>query len=297
VKRKKDIESQLKRSLKDFMWSDLDKYIFWSIINNDNVYLAGPTGSGKSSRVRLMNYQYNKINKKKDPKWVDVPFYRASLRETVDESQLIGGLTVTSKKGISVTSYLDGIITKAMRSGGWVLLDEIDAARAEILFSLHPVFENPRELCLLDNDSEIILGHPEFKVIVTGNTYGRGDLTGLYRGTKILNEAFLDRFTIFDISYPSADKEIKYLSKFCSEGVAEGLVLLASKIRIANSKEMDALSFTISVRKTEELARKSVYWGLEKTLKIVLLSRLDPEERTILSDLILKIFSLNLSGD
>lgn len=277
-------------SIKSFIWSEEDKYVFASILEDENVFLSGPTGVGKTSRVKLMNKAYNEVRRTEYPELPEVPFYRVPLRSSVDDTQIIGGISLVSEDGSSETKFKEGILVKAMREGAWLLLDELDATRPEVLFVLHSVFENPRELLLIENDSQLVVPHPEFRVISTGNTLGKGDLTGFYQGTRVLNEAFLDRLVFFNIDYPAEDDEVSYLSKLVDRPTATSIVSFASAIRKGH---LDGdVPFTVSVRRTEALAMKVGKWGLPAALKYCILTRLDPSDRIIASEYIQRVFNV-----
>ena len=60
-------------------------------------------------------------------------------------------------------------------------------------------------------------------MIATANTKGKGSDSGAFVGTNILNEAFLERFSItMEQEYPSVAVETKILqSEFSSKGIAD----------------------------------------------------------------------------
>lgn len=94
-----------------------------------------------------------------------------------------------------------------MKNGWWLCFDEIDYAEPEHLAILQPILEG-ESLIITQNKSEEIIPHSNFRVFATANTKGRGDETQSYTGTNVLNLAFLDRFSIFEMEYTSQEKSI-----------------------------------------------------------------------------------------
>jgi MoxR-like ATPase len=67
--------------------------------------------------------------------------------------------------------------------------------------------------------------HPKsgFNVIATANTKGKGSDDGRFIGTNVLNEAFLERFSVtFEQNYPPASIETKILEKLAKSIGLEG---------------------------------------------------------------------------
>jgi len=146
-----------------------------------NVLLQGPTGSGKTSLVRKYCAKYQK------------PYRRLSLNGGITVEDLVGHYVL--KQGES--PWIDGILTRSVREGWILAVDEINAASPEVLFVLNSLLDDERILILSAKDGEVIKPHPDFRLIATMNPSEQG-----YSGTNEMNEALIDRFhTIMEIDY------------------------------------------------------------------------------------------------
>jgi cobaltochelatase CobS len=86
-----------------------------------------------------------------------------------------------------------GPLAVAMREGHLLLINEVDLADPAELAGLNDVLEG-RPLVITQNGGEIIKPHPMFRVVVTGNSTGSGDASGLYQGVMMQNLAAMDRY-------------------------------------------------------------------------------------------------------
>ena len=68
-----------------------------------------------------------------------------------------------------------------------MVFDEYDAARPEVMFVIQRLLERDGKLTLLE-ENKVIEPHPEFRLFATSNTVGLGNSTGLYHGTRLLNQ-------------------------------------------------------------------------------------------------------------
>jgi cobaltochelatase CobS len=188
--------------------------------------------------------------------------------------------------------YIEGLLPQCMRNGWWLLLDELDFISPSVSFVLQSPLESHGTLSLADKDGEIIHPHPEFRIIATGNTNGKGDTSGLYPGSTIQNEAFLDRFgTVITLDYLPFDEEVKVLTEkvpSIDQVIAAGMVSVATDIRKALQEE--TLCCTFSTRRLVNWARKFVSLGnINKAAEVAILNRLS-DDRKIVEEIIQRYF-------
>lgn len=169
--------------------------IVWFMNTSDPFYLFGPAGSGKTSLIKQLAAKLN------------YPVFSITGHSRLEFPDMVGHLTV--EKGNMVFQY--GPLSLAMKYGGLLLLDEIDLLDPSTAAGLNGILDG-EPLCIPENGSEIITPHPLFRFAATANTNGGSDETGLYQGTLRQNLAFMDRFWLCEINYPTPAAEEKLLS-------------------------------------------------------------------------------------
>lgn len=148
-------------------------------LNEQYVLLLGPAGVGKSSLANAAanalgwNYSY-------------IPCHTGATAES------LLGQWVPAQNGKGYV-WVDGILTSAVRNGGYVLLDEVNSLLPEVAFAVHGLLDHRRELVLTEKPDangkpEVIKAHENFGLAAAGNLD--------YEGTRSMNEAFMDRFDI-----------------------------------------------------------------------------------------------------
>lgn len=235
--------------------------------------IVGDTGNGKTEAAR----QSCAINKR--------TMVQVNFNSETDETQLIGSLKLV--EGNTVFKY--GAVVDAMREGAVLILDEIDNGSPHLINCMNDV------LCghslYIKETGELI--HPEkgFQVIATANTKGKGDITGNYIGTNILNEAFLDRFIItLEQEYPTESQEKKILSTHCAQDEIEiseknikDLARWGAMVRHAYKE--DKIDVTLSTRKLIAILDTfSVFGDIAKSVQMSI-SRFDDEVKSIMANI------------
>src|SRR5574343_1566210 len=185
--------------------------------------LKGPTGSGKS---RFIEYMANEVNK---------TLVTVSCHEETSSTDLIGRFII---KGAE-TIWLDGPLTKAVKNGAILYLDEIAEARPDVIVAIHSLTDHRREL-YIDKLGESVKAHKDFMLVASFNP-------GYQRGYKEMKPSTRQRFTAITFQYPIAKIETEILIKETGveEESARQLVRIASKIR--GLKEL-GLTETLSTR-------------------------------------------------
>ena len=185
--------------------------------------LKGPTGCGKSRFVEAMAARVGR------------PLVTVACNDETSAADLVGRWLV--KGGDTV--WQDGPVTRAVRTGAILYLDEIAEAREDVIVVLHPLSDYRRRLYIDRNDEEL-QATPEFMMVVSFNP-------GYRRGLKELKPSTRQRFVALEFGYPPADveAEIVQTESGVAAGVARGLVAYAAKVR---ALEELALAETVSTR-------------------------------------------------
>ena len=240
------------------------------------VFITGLSGNGKTMMVEQVCAKLKK------------ECYRVNITVETDEDDLIGSNTLVDGNIV----FREGPVLKAMRKGAVLLIDEIDLASNKIL-CLQPVLEGNG--LLNKKTGEYITPAKGFTIIATANTKGKGSDDGRFIGTNILNEAFLERFSItMEQEYPSNAIEKKILNKEfgrleidAPEGYVVNLVNWADVIR--KSFFEGAIDELISTRRLVHIAQAfSMFKDKMKAIELCV-ARFDTETKATFLDLYTKV--------
>jgi cobaltochelatase CobS len=241
-----------------------------------NVLLTGHTGTGKTSTIeQICARTKNGIR-------------RVNLNGQTSIDHLVGFWTVKGGE----TVWVDGVLPDAMKKGEWLVLDEIDFAEPRILAVLNPVLEKNGKLFLQEKGNELVTPHENFRVFATANSIGcMSGYRGLYQGTNMMNEAWLDRWQVYHIGYLPEAEEIKVLSNVVprmTPKVANYLVKCAGMIR--ESFEKEEIGSTFSLRRMIDWADKMVETKDHvRASESTILNKLPPEESEVVRGIITRV--------
>ncbi|XPV75781.1 MAG: AAA family ATPase [Desulfovibrio sp.] len=267
--------------------------IVWLMDSSAPLYLFGPSGCGKTSLIRQLAAKLN------------YPVFSVCGHSRLEFPEMVGHLTV--KDGNMAFQY--GPLALAMKHGGLFLLDEIDLLDPATAAGLNAVLDGC-PLSIPENNGEIIIPHPLFRFAATANTNGGSDRTGLYQGTLRQNLAFMDRFWLCEVGYPTEATELDLLKGRAADlpkDIRRKMVEFANSVRELFIGEVDgdsmgSIEVTFSTRtllrwadlivRFQPLSRQGIQpitYALDRALGF----RASPETRTVLHELSQRIFAVS----
>lgn len=140
-----------------------------------SMVFVGESGTGKSTAARVI------------PHRCGIPYISINFSVNIEESDLFGAMYPNPYKKSADDpefTWQDGIITKAVRNGYCVILEELNFARPGVLGKLNSLLDENRQVDL--SNGEIVRAHPNFRIIATCNI--------AYEGTNRFNKALINRF-------------------------------------------------------------------------------------------------------
>jgi nitric oxide reductase NorQ protein len=161
---------------------------------NMGLRLAGPHGCGKNYLLRYLHYKTNRV-------LVSIDADSSMLAQDV-----LGVSTVNENR---VVVFRDGVLTKAMKHGYTIVINEGNVVPAGVMMSLQKIL-NQNVLTVKESGEEIV-PHPAARVVITMNPPTRE-----YRDSEPLNAATRDRFQTVYFDYLDEDDEIGLLDQMAN---------------------------------------------------------------------------------
>ncbi len=192
--------------------------------------LKGPTGCGKSRLVEAMAATLGR------------PLVTIACNDETSAADLLGRWLVRGGD----TVWQDGPVTRAVRQGAILYLDEVAEAREDVIVVLHPLSDHRRELHV-DRHDESLVAAPEFMLVASFNP-------GYRRGPKDLKPSTRQRFIALALDYPDEPIEVEIVAREAGVelALAKRLVALARRIRTLGEL---GLAETVSTRLLVAAAR------------------------------------------
>lgn len=176
--------------------------------------LKGPTGCGKS---RLVEHMAARLGR---------PLVTVACHDDTSAVDLVGRYLVQGGD----TVWQDGPLTRSVRQGAILYLDEIAEARSDVVVVIHPLTDHRRQL-VVERHDEVLQAPPEFMLVVSFNP-------GYQSGLKEMKPSTRQRFLSLSMDYPPPEVEETVLrgETQVDKATAKRLVALARKLR-----ELDTL--------------------------------------------------------
>ena len=202
------------------------------------VLLKGPTGCGKTRFLEYMTYHMSqkerrllKSNRRRD----GIPLITIACHEDLTASDLVGKYLLEG----DTTRWVDGPLTRAVKSGGICYLDEVVEARKDTIVLIHPLADHRRSL-YIEKKGEMLEASDSFILVISYNPGYQSILKNLKHSTR-------QRFIAVEFTHPPKSIEARIIAHEAGVDAetAGSLALLGEKIR--NLKEQD-LSEVVSTR-------------------------------------------------
>ncbi len=171
--------------------------------------LKGPTGCGKT---RFIEYMAEKLDRK---------LITVACNEDTSATDLLGRHLLVGGE----TQWVDGPVTRAVREGAILYLDEIAEARADTIVVIHSLTDHRRAL-FIDRINKRLKASNDFMLMVSYNP-------GYQRSLRELKPSTKQRFIALTLGYPTETNEIAIVvtESGIDETTAKKIVRIGNKIR------------------------------------------------------------------
>lgn len=149
--------------------------------------LIGPSGTGKTHIVYLV------------AELCGLPVWEINCGLQTSSFDLIGRFI-----GLGKENWIDGLLTRWLRQGGIMYLDEANMMKQDVATRLNPVLDTRGHLVINEKDNEVVERHKFGYMIISMNPY-----SAEFSGTKPLNAAMRRRMAVWiDFDYTSVGDRI-----------------------------------------------------------------------------------------
>jgi nitric oxide reductase NorQ protein len=193
------------------------------------VILKGPTGCGKTRFVEYMAWKLGRpLTIVREPDHapppegeVRVPLVTIACHEDLTASDLVGRYLLDTEG----TRWIDGPLTRAVKAGAILYLDEVVEARKDTTVLIHPLTDH-RRILPVEKRGTLIEADDRFLLCISYNPYYQSALKDLKPSTR-------QRFIAIQFHYPPPEIEAEIIrsESGCTNAQAEALARLAVKVR------------------------------------------------------------------
>ena len=199
------------------------------------VLLKGPTGCGKTRFVEYMAWKLGRpltvVQEEQGPQGaprqeiregeVRVPLVTIACHEDLTASDLVGRYLLDAEG----TRWIDGPMTRAVKNGAILYLDEVVEARKDTTVLIHPLTDH-RRILPVEKTGSIIEADDRFLLCISYNP-------GYQSALKDLKHSTRQRFISIEFDYPprEIEREIVARESGCDDETADSLAKLGEKIR------------------------------------------------------------------
>ena len=185
--------------------------------------IKGPTGCGKT---RFVEHMAAKLGRE---------LVTVACHDDLSAADLVGRHLI----GQGDTVWLDGPLTRAVRRGAILYLDEVVEARRDTTVVLHPLADDRRTLDI-ERTGEHLVAAPGFMLVISYNP-------GYQNLLKSLKPSTRQRFVALSFGYPAPDVEAAILRTEADAPaeLAMRLVKLAQALRRLTDHDLEE---TVSTR-------------------------------------------------
>lgn len=236
----------------------------------EQIAIIGEKGTGKNKMMETVT------------KLFSLPYHDIPSSEDLSSYDLMGKYS-PSEKSDQLAKWVDGIMLDWLRTGGLCVWDEPNVVRGGIMIRTHSLLDFRRSVTVKEHEGEVIKRSEGRMLALTFNPP-----KSEYMGVEALNIAFLDRFPIFEITYPesvyekliieggshvvltalngyealSTDTLLKIAGKVRAEYMAGGLHDTVSTRQLQQARRLNDCGMTAS--KVLEIVIKNRFFGAEK---------------------------------
>lgn len=271
------------------------------------IYGVGPTGTGKTTHMKHIAAE------------LDMEFRSVNCRRDMDTASFTGDKTVDidTDSGQNFVTFLDGPVIEAMKVGldddgneigrpALLVIDEAPMIPSWIAIGFNNLLESNdgrRKYVLTEDGGRVVRAHSGFRIVMLGNTIGRGitDLSGAgYTAqTEALDDSTLDRVcAVFEYGYHRRAEESIIREKVGDVEIYNKIVAFRDAMR--KFRREGKLTIPFSTRLIVQLCDGYRVWGdIKKALRYTVLTKVSgiSGDRKSYIEAILSEFSIDFGAD